>query len=374
MANIRKRITKDGSIYYTVQIRLKGYPPQNESFDRLTDARKWAQLTEAAIKEGRHFKTTEAKKHTFADAIDRYLSDVLPVKFTAKEQRNRRAILAWWREELGVHVMADLASPMFAQCRDNLLKRTSKTGKPFSADSVKKYFGVVQNVIKYAVNEWQWLEQSPLRDRRVEMPELPPGRVRYLDDQERERLTAACKESANPLLYPAFILALSTGMRQGELMNLYWKAPVNPPTETAWGVVHIDQGAIVLHSTKNGERRRVPLVGGALQVMRELSKVRRLDTALVFPSADPSCRDRPVELKKAWATALKQAEVVNFRWHDIRHTTASYLAMNGASMAEIAEILGHKTLQMVRRYSHLSDSHVSNVLASMNAKILGNSL
>lgn len=372
MASIAKRTTTEGKSYYTVRIRLKGYPIQVESFDRLTDARKWAQLTEAAIKEGRHFKTTEAKKHTFADAIDRYLSDVLPVKFTTKEQRNRRAILAWWREELGVHVMADLASPMFAQCRDKLLKRTSKTGKPFSADSIKKYFGVVQNVLKYAVNEWQWLEQSPLRERRVEMPELPPGRVRYLDDQERERLTAACKESVNPLLYPAFILALSTGMRQGELMNLYWKAPANPPTETAWGVVMLDQGAIVLHSTKNGERRRVPLVGAALQVMREMAKLRRLDTALVFPS--PECPQQPIELKKAWATALKRAEVIDFRWHDLRHTTASYLAMNGASLAEIAEILGHKTLQMVRRYSHLSDSHVSNVLASMNAKILGAAL
>lgn len=374
MANIEKRTDQNGKTSYRVKIRLKGYPVESATFDRLTDARKWAASTENAIREGRHFKTTEAKKHTFADAIDRYCADVLPVKFTTKEQRNRRPILQWWRDELGLHVMADLASPLFAQCRDRLLKKTNKSGKPFSADSIKKYFGVVQNVLKYAVNEWHWLEQSPLRDRRVEMPELPAGRVRFLDDQERERLTAACKESANPLLYPAFILALSTGMRQGELMNLYWRVPSNPPTETAWGVVHLDQNAIVLHSTKNGERRRVPLVGVALHVMRELSKVRRLDTALVFPSADPDCPDKPIELKKAWATALKRAEVVDFRWHDIRHTTASYLAMNGASLAEIAEILGHKTLQMVRRYSHLSDSHVSNVLASMNAKILGSSL
>ena len=370
MASIRKRTTKEGSTYYTVQIRLKGYDPQNESFTRLTDAKKWAQLTEAAIKEGRHFKTTEAKKHTFADAIDRYCSDVLPVKFTTKEQRNRRPILAWWKEQLGVHVMADLSSPMFAQCRDNLLKKTSKTGKAFSADSVKKYFGVIQNVLKYSVNEWHWLEQSPLRDRPLEMPELPPGRIRFLDDEERERLTTACKESANPLLYPAFILALSTGMRQGELMNLYWKAPTTPPTETAWGVVHLDQNCIVLHSTKNGERRRVPLVGLALKVIKDHSKIRRLDTQLVFPSVE--CPQQPIELKKAWLTALKTSEVDNFRWHDIRHTTASYLAMNNASLAEIAEVLGHKTLAMVKRYAHLSDGHVSSVVESMNAKIFSN--
>jgi len=369
MASITKRTTKENQVYYTVRIRLKSYPLQVASFDRLTDAKKWAASTESAIREGRHFKTTEAKKHTFADAIDRYCSDVLPVKFTVKEQRNRRPILAWWKDEIGIHVMADLSSPLFAQCRDNLLKKTSKTGKPFSADSVKKYFGVIQNVLKYSVNEWHWLEQSPLRDRPIEMPELPPGRIRFLDDEERERLTTACRESDNPLLYPAFILALSTGMRQGELMNLYWKAPATPPAETAWGVVHLDQSCIVLHSTKNGERRRVPLAGLALQLIRDHAKVRRLDTQLLFPS--PECPQQPIELKKAWLTALKNAEVENFRWHDIRHTTASYLAMNNASLAEIAEVLGHKTLAMVKRYAHLSDGHVSNVVASMNAKIFG---
>ncbi|MBS0586861.1 MAG: site-specific integrase [Proteobacteria bacterium] len=369
MATIRERTDKYGKPSYTVEIRLKGYPRQTATFKRLTDAKKWTQDIESAIRNGKHFKTTEAKKHTFADAIDRYISDVLPVKFTTKEQGNRRPILAWWREELGVHIMADLSSPMFAQCRDSLAKKTSKTGKPFSADSVKKYFGVIQNVLKYAVNEWQWLEQSPLRDKRIEMPELPPGRIRFLDDDERKRLTTACRESENPLLYPAFILALSTGMRQGELMNLYWKTPSNPPAESAWGVIHMEQNAIVLHSTKNGERRRVPLVGLALQLVRDHAKVRRFDSQLLFPS--PKCPQKPIELKKAWLTALKQAEVENFRWHDLRHTTASYLAMNGASLAEIAEVMGHKTLAMVKRYAHLSDGHVSNVVANMSAKIFG---
>lgn len=374
MATIQERPGRDGKPRYTATIRIKGVKNQKSkslsaTFRRKTDADKWIQDTESDIRNGRHFKTTESKKRTFAEAIDRYCSDVLPIKFTTKEQRNRRPILTWWREELGHIVMADLESPLFAKCRDKLQKKNSKAGKPFSADSVKKYFGVIQNVLKYAVNEWHWLEQSPLRDKRIEMPELPPGRIRFLDDDERQRLTVACKESANNLLYPAFILALSTGMRQGELMNLYWKAPANPPIETAWGVVHLEQNAIVLHSTKNGERRRVPLVGLALQLLREQARVRRLDTHLIFPS--PECPQQPIELKRAWLKALKVAEIENFRWHDIRHTTASYLAMNNASLAEIAEVLGHKTLSMVKRYAHLSEGHVSNVVASMNTKIFG---
>jgi site-specific recombinase XerD len=71
------------------------------------------------------------------------------------------------------------------------------------------------------------------------------------------------------------------------------------------------------------------------------------------------------------ANGIKKAEITDFHWHDLRHCTASYLAMNGASLAEIAEVLGHKTISMVKRYAHLSDGHVSNVVASMNRKIFG---
>lgn len=80
MANIEKRTGQDGKISYRVKIRLKGFPTQNATFDRLTDARKWAQQTESAIRDGRHFKTNESKRHTLAEAIERYISDVMPTK------------------------------------------------------------------------------------------------------------------------------------------------------------------------------------------------------------------------------------------------------------------------------------------------------
>jgi len=369
MATIQKRTAQNGITTYTATIRIKGYPIQNATFKRLTDAKKWIASTESAIRENRHFKTSESKKHTVADAIDKYSTDILPTRYTAKEQRNRRPILSWWKNEIGYCLMSDLTTATFAECRDKLAKKTNNSGKPFSADSIKKYFLIIKSVLKACVIDWLWIEQSPLRDGRVELPELPAGRVRYLDEFERERLIKACKVSNNPLLYPAFVLALSTGMRQGETMNLYWKEPATPPIDTAWGVVHLDRNCIILHQTKNGSKRRVPLIGLALQLLKELSKVRRLDSALLFPSyKDPL---KPIDLKASWLVALNHAEIDNFRWHDIRHTTASYLAMNGASLAEIAEILGHKTLQMVKRYAHLSDGHVSSVIESMNTKIFG---
>jgi integrase len=367
MASITKRTTKENEVYYTVRVRLKGYPLQVASFDRLTDAKKWAAATESAIREGRHFKTTEAKKHTFADAIDRYNADILPIKFTATEQGNRRPILAWWRNEIGHCVMADLSTATFAECRNSLAKTGGSKGRPLAAATIKKHFVVAKDVLKLCTNEWHWLEQSPLRDGRLELPELPRGIVRFLDDDELVRLSTACKASPNTLLYPAFMLAISTGMRQSETMNLYWKAPENPPAETAWGVVNLAESCIILHETKNGDRRRVPLASQALVELQKLGKVRRLDTLLVFPS--PTHPHKPIELKKAWANALTLAEVNNFRWHDLRHCTASYLAMNGATMTDIAAVLGHRTLDMVKRYAHLSDNHIASVVERMNKQM-----
>jgi integrase len=206
-----------------------------------------------------------------------------------------------------------------------------------------------------AVNEWQWLHENPAK--KVKKPTEPDGRVRFLDDDERQRLLVACKESSSDLLYPCVILALSSGMRQAELMGLKWQD------------VNLKDGFLILHKTKNGTKRRVPLAGHGLELLKEHARVRRIDTPLLFPSN--SNPQKPMDLRSAFQYALERAKIENFHWHDLRHCTASYLAMNGASLAEIAEVLGHKTLSMVKRYAHLSDGHVSNVVASMNEKIFG---
>ena len=89
---------------------------------------------------------------------------------------------------------------------------------------------------------------------------------------------------------------------------------------------------------------------------------------LVFPG---KTGDDPVDIRDAWETAVKKAKLENFRFHDCRHTAASYLAMNGATLSEIAEVLGHKTLNMVKRYAHLSEAHTMKVVESMNRRIFG---
>jgi integrase len=354
MAAIEKRTTETGETSYRVKIRLKGYPTQTATFKRMTDAKRWVQDTESAIREGRHFKTAEAKKHTLADLVDRYIKDVLPGK-TEKLRANQTTQLNWFKTEVGAHTLADITPAVIVQCRDKLLTEPNARGKVRTPASVVRYMAALSAAYSACVNEWGWLEDSPMR--KVKKPTESRGRVRFLDDEERQRLLTACLASTNKQLYLCVILALSSGMRQGELMGLKWQD------------INLKDGFLILHETKNGERRRVPLAGHGLELLHEHAKVRRLDTNLLFPGTIH--KDKPIDLRKPFETALKASEINDFHWHDLRHCTASYLAMNGASLAEVAEVLGHKTLAMVKRYAHLSDVHVSNVVASMNAKIFG---
>ena len=353
MATIVKRQNAESKPYYTVRVRLKGYPQQVATFSRLTDAKTWAASTETAIKEGRHFKTAEAKKHTFADLADRYIKDVLPGK--PKQEVRKKMQMEWWKDRMGVYALADVTPALIVQCRDELANGITYRGTQRTPATVVRYMAALSHAFTIAVKEWGWLDDSPTR--KVKKPTEARGRVRFLDDDERQRLLIACKESSSEWLYMCVILALSSGMRQSELMGLKWQD------------VNLKDGFIILHETKNGDRRRVPLSGLALTLLNEHSKIRRLDTPLLFPSErNPQ---KPINLRSAFEYAMKRAEIKEFHWHDLRHCTASYLAMNGASLAEIAEILGHKTMQMVKRYAHLSVGHVSNVVASMNAKIFG---
>ena len=111
----------------------------------------------------------------------------------------------------------------------------------------------------------------------------------------------------------------------------------------------------------------MPIQAYALKLMTDRSRARRTDTDLVFPSTvDPQ---KPFDFRSAWEAVLRKAEINDFRWHNLRHSAGSYLAMSGASVRDIAEILGHKTLQMAMRYSHLTEKHSTSVVRVMNEKM-----
>jgi integrase len=350
MADITKRITQEGDVTYRVRIRLRGFPLQSATFASKSKAKEWAQATESSMRDGRHFKHSESKKHTLGDLVDRYIRDVLPTK--PRSESKQSAQLEWWKAQIGKYLLSDVTPALIVERRDLLMQGLTPRGKFRSPSTVVRYMAALSHAFTIAVKEWGWLDDSPMR--KVTKPKEPRGRVRFLSEDERRRVLQACKNSKSPFLYLVVVLALSTGMRQGEVMNLCWKD------------VDFEEKRIVLHITKNGDRRVLPLAGHALELLLEHSKLRRLDTFLLFPGQDPK---RPADLRYAWETALNEAKIEDFRFHDLRHSAASYLAMGKATLAEIADILGHKTLQMVKRYAHLSEPHTAGVVARMNESI-----
>ena len=136
-----------------------------------------------------------------------------------------------------------------------------------------------------------------------------------------------------------------------------------------WRDIDLQRGFITLMDTKNQDPRSIPLRGHALELLKEKSKVRRLDTNRLFPSKKNPLNS--FDFRAPFVRALKEAGIEDFRWHDLRHSCASYLAMEGVPMRTIAEILGHRTLQMVQRYTHLSPEHLAEAVGNMNKTIFG---
>ncbi|HAT9546856.1 TPA: tyrosine-type recombinase/integrase [Legionella pneumophila subsp. pneumophila] len=351
MASIEKRITKEGKVKYLARVRLKGKKPESAIFERLTDARRWANSIESAIHENRHFKTAESKKRTLAELIDRYIEIILPHKSASMQSAQKKQLL-WWKDKAGYHVLADFTSQTISSLKEELANGTTNRGEKRTAATVNRYLAALSHALNTAINEWEWIESNPVL--KIKKQPESQGRVRYLDDNERSRLLEACKESANKQLHTIVVLALSTGMRKGEILNLKRRD------------VFLNEGFLILEKTKNKERRRVPIIGYTHEVLAQHLKIARLDSDYVFPSKNGK---QPIDIKRPWEVAVSKALVTDFRFHDLRHSCASYLAMNGATQRDLMEVLGHKTVQMTKRYSHLSDNHISSVIGSMNEKI-----
>ena len=364
MATIRAKHRHDGTTYYQAQVRIKGHPPQTASFPRKTDATRWAAETETLIRQRRHFNVFEAKRHTAAEMIERFISDVLPNR--PKLRRDLISHLAWWKSEVGAHLLSELTPSVLSAARDKLSKGKTVRKKKRAPATVLRIMASMSAVLKVAERDWGWIESSPMA--KISKPVASRGRVRFLSDGERTSLLTACAELGHPYLHTIVVVALSTGMRLGEILGLRWE------------LVDVRDSLAIGHAqlleTKNGERRGVPIAGAALAAVRSLARKESKSHGLMFPSIrlKPKTKlevEKPMDIRRPWEEAVAKAKLKDFRFHDLRHSAASYLAMNGATASEIAAVLGHKTLAMVKRYAHLSESHTASVVARMNAQVFG---
>jgi len=324
MATINAHMSKAGITTYRVRIQRRGQQTQTATFPTLKEAKKWATMIEGQIIEGRHF--SQKSHYTLAELFDRYTTDVMPRK-TPETQRSQMPVVHYWKRTLGHMLLSDIQPCHIIACRDQVAKHDAP-------GTVVKYLMVLSHAFTTAMTEYHWCEQNPCR--LVRKPSLPPGRVRYLSDEERTRLLQECRRSQNAYLYPLVVLALYTALRRGSLFAL-----TSQNTD-------VEQGIISLERTKNGSRLTLSLVGEALIIARELRDTSK--DGYLFPrgSGDPWCHYRT-----AWEKALKRARVPAFSFHSLRHCTASYLVQCGIPIYTVAGILGHRTLAMTARYAHL---------------------
>lgn len=345
MGAIREVTKKNGEKSYHAEVRLKGHPPERDSFRTKTKAKEWIQETEAAIRDGRFKSHSASRKHTVNDLIERFAEHCIPKH--SKYYVKKVQLLQRWKEELGNLYLSDLSRAHISQVRDKMLNETTSKKILRSPSTVNRYMAAFSKVLSVAVNEWEWITVNPMF--KISKPKEGRGRDRYLSLEEKNRLLEACKASTNPYLYSIVSLALFTGMRYGEIVKLKWND------------INFDGRFMTLHETKNGERRVIPLTEEVTKILKDLYTNFGTNKA-IFSNLKFTPTKNPISIRKSFARVLKVAGIENFRFHDLRHTAASYMAMGGATQGELMAILGHKSPKMTQRYAHYSQKHLSGVM------------
>jgi integrase len=352
------------AVSFRVQVRVKGKPAQSETFPNQKEAKAWAASIESAAREDRHYPNLRARRTKFSDLLKRYRESVMAeMPEDAKDKREQH--LAWWVERFEGKTLAEITPDLIAEARDALAAETWTRGKVHTTRrgeeilpkeyertgaTVNRYLATLGHVLSVAQKEWQLIDRNPVHG--ISKKKETRGRVRFLSDEERDCLLEACGNSRWPALRTLVLLAISTGARRGELINL------------KWADVDLKSARAIVHDTKNGDARTLPIVGSALPALRAMKLKGSAHSPWVFqqPSGLPGAYEN---FDGPWHTALTTAGIENFRFHDLRHTCASYLANQGASLLEIADVLGHRTMAMVKRYSHLAQGHKTTVVERM---------
>lgn len=282
------------------------------------------------------------------------LIDLYMAQYTGRDG-TRAARLQWWRQRLGSLRLDEISDDHLHVELEALVRAPARyyagrdadgqpiyraRSRPISGATVNRYASAIGAVFTWAIRRRIAPKGFVHPVQGIEQQRETPGRTRFLSEDERQRLLAACRESKWPRLYLLVLMALTSGARRGELLGLRWR-----DVDLAQRVAHVAR-------SKNGDAKTLPLVAG---VIDELQRFKGAADALVFPARlDPS---HPMAIEERWRQALRAARIRGFRFHDLRHSAASLLAANGATLLEIGDLLGHRSVSMAKRYSHLTTGH-----------------
>jgi len=338
-----------------VTIRVKGYKPIYKTFEKKTQAKLWAEDVETQMRKG-NWSKVETKADikaiiTVSDLINDFQTNIAPQKYSKHYQYD--VMYQWWKNKIGHLNITDLNANVLTRCKNILMSeppdKPYKNHKTKSNSTVRKYMFCLSAVLKYAVRELQIIPINPMSN--VDKPRKNKGVVRFLSDSERTELLQACNKYSD-ILYLFVVLAIFSGGRYSELLALT--------------VEKIDflNDMVYFTETKNGESRGVPIYHRLAEKLKQYLDENKITTGYVFIK-----NNKLPYMKGMFEKVLKTTSIENFRFHDLRHTYASYLAQNGAELLEIAQLMGHKNLQQVQIYAHLTQKHTAKVVRKMSANM-----
>ncbi|MFZ4877041.1 tyrosine-type recombinase/integrase [Janthinobacterium sp. Mn2066] len=313
-------IRKKGEGQYHVQIRKRGYPIQTKTFTKEIDAKRWATIIESEMERGVFVSRTEAEATLVKDVLQRFATEVLPTKRSEQSDKSRIKTLI---EAFGDYRLASLNSTQVARFRDQRLKVVGP-------QSVIHEINLLNRVLKTATMDWGIALPGGLPTTQVRKPAKPHGRDRRVTEEE---LTKILEATSSVELRTIVTLAVETGMRRSELASLSWNE-INLTKKTAY-----------LPKTKTDVPRTVPLSEAAIIVLKDFG----------IKSEGNIFSLRAESISQAFERACKphRANIVGLRFHDLRHEATSRLFEKGLNVMEVATITGHKTLDMLKRYTHL---------------------
>lgn len=350
---IYEYIKKDGSSSFHAEIRRKDNArPVRKSFENITKARNWVKRTESAILEGREVFDNKTQKRTLTDLIGHYIKLHLS-KFPSR-LKDQMHHLNWWNENYGRKRLTEITPALLTDAKEILLDGITHRKINRSEATVNRYFSTLSKAFSLASREWLWISENPFR--RISKLREGPGRNRFLNKDELRTLLEKCKESKNPHLYGMVLIAASMGLRFGEIVNLRWN--------------DIKGKFITLEETKNGDVRILPMTEQVIAYFTDLS-VSKTNHDFVFRSKDPLKRHPASMIRKAFKRVLELSGIKDFKFHDLRHTAASHLGMNGATQGELMAILGHRSPTMTKRYAHYSSGHLATLLQKTSDNLIG---
>ena len=320
---------------WQAKVRKNGFPSQSKTFERKIDAEIWARKIEADIDRGIFQNTSDAEKTTLSDLIKRFKSEYAPHHYRKREDEKEawRFQVARIDSLIGKYILTAIDQKVIGGYRDLRLAGNSQMSA-VGDSTVRKEIFMISKLMKFAQIECGILLPRGNPVNNVRKPSEGAGRERRLSGVEFEQLEIQIQRSRNKLLYPAFKFAIETAARQGEILNLTWEH------------VHVDRKFALLKETKNGDERAAPLSLRAIEILQALPKPQDLNSR-VFP-LDRAC------LLSVFRYACQRADIEDFTWHDLRHEAMSRLSEKADfSVLELAAISGHKTLQMLKKYTHL---------------------